>query len=62
MYCQLHWNNKPKINENDSDSVKNTIQVNSYLPIDLQRISEEQDIHYIHWYRLCIRRRHWELS
>ena len=38
---------KPKINENDSDSVKNTIQVNSYLPIDLQRISEEQDIHYI---------------
>ena len=38
---------KPKINENDHDSVKNTIEVNSYLPIDLQRISEEQDIHYI---------------
>ena len=38
---------KPKINENDLDSVKNTIEVNSYLPINLQRISEEQDIHYI---------------
>ena len=26
---------KPKIDENDHDSVKNTIEVNSYLPIDL---------------------------
>ncbi len=38
---------KPKINENDAESVKNTIQVNSFLPIILQRISEEKDIHYI---------------
>ncbi len=38
---------KPKIYENDANSVKNTIQVNSYLPLDLQRISVEKDIHYI---------------
>ena len=38
---------KPKINEKDAESVKNTIQVNSFLPIILQRISEEKDIHYI---------------
>ena len=38
---------KPKIYENDANSVKNTMQVNSYLPVDLQRISVEKNIHYI---------------
>tara|TARA_B100000287_G_scaffold5635_1_gene5477 strand:+ start:1405 stop:2319 length:915 start_codon:yes stop_codon:yes gene_type:complete len=38
---------KPKIDENDVNSVKNTIQVNSYLPVDLQRISAEKEINYI---------------
>ena len=38
---------KPKINENDNNSVNETISLNSYLPSDLQLVAAEDDIRYI---------------
>lgn len=38
---------KPKINENDVDSITNTILINSYFPQEIHKLAFENDINYI---------------
>ena len=38
---------KPKINENDVDSITNTILINSYFPQKIHKLAFENDINYI---------------
>ena len=38
---------KPKINENDNVSVKETILTNSYFPLSIQNIAKDENIKYI---------------
>ena len=38
---------KPKIDEKDNTSIQNTVLINSYFPLDLQRIALEKNIKYI---------------
>jgi len=38
---------KPKINENDAESINNTILVNSYFPLDIHKVALKNYVNYI---------------